>query len=342
MNWQRFSNPLHTNPVARIIIDRDRTNQARRSYDFAIIGRFDEPVALYRVLDGEELATIVATGQVEGGMFAVTGERAYGASWSTESPEELVKWGRGWQKRGGRLGKDLFVAKIQGQGLWFYHMNMGLKLRRGYDPSGGPQQVNEADTAACNTGNGCSLRVARQDAQFSRVSKDGSLTPMSEEQIRAYLSKKPEKDVVLTAISPWYFGGTILGQTVGVAQDQRDKLWSVTNRNDVPLVVGARTKKAAIDAATRVISDWPVSIQTSPPAEPVRLNRVPPAFEAVRTGQVWQNTDRGYGWRSGKSFRVSEIRSSYVRMDTIERGPTDDYEVVVPAKELFREFRRVA
>lgn len=335
MDWRRFSNPVQSASVeplgyhaVQILIDRDRTNAARQQYggDSAIAARFDEPVTLHRVLDGEELALIYASGYVEGGMFATPEERAHGASWAAAEPEALVQWGRGWQKS--RLGKDLFVARIDGKGRWFYHMVLGKRLD--FDPAGGDFQAARVDPKWCDTGLGCSLRVPRQSVEFSRVLPNGKIAPMSDEQIRAYLARKPQKPVMLRSLGGMHaVGGTILGHTVVVKRDQHDKLWSVRDRDERVFVVGARSKKQAVDVATRILRAGPARL--------VRLNTVPLGFDAIQRGQVWERVLRGWPPDRDK-IRVQEIGPSYVAVASVDGAHYFD----IDAKPFLSEYRRAA
>lgn len=159
----------------RIAIDRDATLNARNKYGSqALVASFLDPITLLRVLDGEELVRAHDQGQLTGGVFSVPGERAHGACWATTPLEHLIAWGRGWQKR--RLGKDLFVAQIQGQGRTFYHEDAeDFFLSRPFNPKGSAEQVTLADPGACNPGLGCALAVPFKDAEILRIS--GKLGP---------------------------------------------------------------------------------------------------------------------------------------------------------------------
>jgi 8-oxo-dGTP pyrophosphatase MutT (NUDIX family)/GNAT superfamily N-acetyltransferase len=135
----------------KVFIDRKETERARQKFgDDIVVGRFGSSIPLYRVIDGEELRKVLKGGGFTGGEFAVPGERAYGAQWGS-SLSQVVKWGN--SQRGGRLGYELFVAEIDGNGHRFSHLSgAGGKLNTGED-------TISLEKGFCNTGLGCSIKV---------------------------------------------------------------------------------------------------------------------------------------------------------------------------------------
>jgi hypothetical protein len=327
------------NPVVRIFIDRDLTLASRARYkDDSIIATFDDPITLYRVLDGEELARIHDTGIIEGGMFAVTSERAYGASWSA-TLEKLPEWGISWsggKARFARLGRDLFIAKIQGQGLLFYHQG---PQNVPFDPAGSLWQPSQMDASECHTGLGCSLRVGAWVAEYSRVTSSGQLDahgrleirlkPLTQDDVRTYIARKPLPDVALRSLGgPQAYGGTILGVTVLVYQDHKDKLWGVATRDEKQFVMGGKTKKQAIDAALVILS-YGVPHHRG---YVTYLNRRPEGIDEVAEGQMWQHR------RYSKQVKVDEVGASYVDVTWIDPYETYPHRSVIEAKRFLREF----
>jgi len=149
-------------------VDPEGTQQGRDQWGFKdmLVGEFASPVKLYRVFDGEELRKIVKGGEIAGGGYSIAVERAYGASWGADK-NEVVKWGE--QQRGKRLGNELFMAEINGQGRPFSHMHI-----EGLDVS---QPTVTIPTEACSTGMGCSLRVKASDVDRWYVVEDGRAKP---------------------------------------------------------------------------------------------------------------------------------------------------------------------
>jgi hypothetical protein len=334
-----------TNPVVRIYIDRDLTLAAKEKYGGgSIVGMFEDPITLYRVLDGEELARIMDTGIIEGGMFAIPGERAYGACWSA-TLEGLPRWGVAWARGGarfGRLGKDLFIAKIEGAGRQFYHH---APKDVPFDPAGSGLQPSQINSDDCSTGLGCSVRAGAWEAQFFRVVLTGQLDsqnrpevrlkPLTPEDVRKYVARKPLPDVALRPLGGTHaFGGTILGVTVLVFQDHNDKLWGVYTRDEKPFVLGAKTKKQAIDAA-KVILDFGTPHHRG---YVTYLNRLPPGFENVQEGQVW--VDRKY--HMPRRARVDSVGASYAYVTWLDRNEFQAERSTIDAKKFMKEFARVS
>jgi hypothetical protein len=129
-----------------------------------------------------------------------------------------------------------------------------------------------------------------------------------------------------------WFGGVILGRSVSVGQDPHDKLWLVRNRADRPFVIGAKTKKAAVDEAVQVIESMAENKIM------VRLNQVPPGFDDVEKGQRWN--ERLPGGRRGRSFAIDHIGASYVEGYGTAGWNNDKIRITVSAKELMKKWER--
>ncbi len=151
-------------------VDPEKTEKGRQQFKLKnlLIGEFASPVNLYRILDGEELRKVVKGGEISGGTYSIEGERAFGASWGADKAE-VVRWGE--TQRGQRLGNELFLAEIQGQGRQFSHMHL-------IDIDATQPTVTIPEDA-CSTGMGCSLRVKASDVdRWSIVEPGGHLVPV--------------------------------------------------------------------------------------------------------------------------------------------------------------------
>ncbi len=317
------SNPVRRrqNPLLRVTVDRDATLDARAKYDKkSIVATFDDPVYLYRVMDGEELSLAVTqTGEIAGGMFAIPGERAHGASWAT-TPYDLVRWARTWE----RFGKDLFLARFDAQGYRFYHVQpKSLAL----DPSGAPQQDALLDSEECEIGLGCSVRVPIGSVEIAKVLPDGSLQPMTWAQVEAYAKKKPVRDINLRSLGGSHvLGGTIHGTTVMVIQDQEDKLWGVKDRSGYLFVGGAKTQKRAVQEAADILMFGAV------PSVPLYVNRRPIELEIAKPGQVWASMrDR---------VRIEKVGATYISGAWLGRSPMQNQYATIDGREFARNFRQ--
>lgn len=132
------------------VIDQ-ATEKARNRFGQGIgIGRFKSPIKLYRVFDGEELREILDTGEIKGGDYSVPGERAFGAQWGADQAQ-VAKWGE--RQRGKRLGHELFMAEIDGNGRVFSHLS-GADGKM--QPGAG---TIDLDPTFCSTGLGCSVPI---------------------------------------------------------------------------------------------------------------------------------------------------------------------------------------
>jgi len=142
-----------------VVADRNATLGARDRWPMfneAVVGRFDTPFPLYRVLDGTELERILADGKVTGGRYAAAPERAHGASWGYDVSAVIQG---GLRQSGGRLGPDLYVAKIDAFDRRFFHLSPGFDI----DPAGPEEQERAMDAGRCNWGLGCSVVDVRPD-----------------------------------------------------------------------------------------------------------------------------------------------------------------------------------
>lgn len=314
--------------MTRILIDRSRSVLTGD-----LVATFLEPVTVYRVMDGEEVCVSIASGVIEGGAFATEDERAFGASWAATSKEDVASWGASWSKVG-RLGKDLFVAEAQAEGRVFFSLNKA----EGFDPNGSERQEVEFDASLCNTGLGCSFLIDFADVTLYRVGRSGSIKPVSQEQLEKYVAKHPLPDVSLRpyGMGGKWSGGTILGKTVSVGQDDRDGLWKVLKRDESPLVLGAKTKNAAVDAALDQIER---GLYAGPA---IRLNYVPAGFDEVSVGQVWTQKGPRRNWDMPQSFTVVEVGASYVAGRHEERDSDYDWKLRIDAKTLMSSWTRLS
>lgn len=317
--WRRRQHPI------RIAVDRDLTLETEGD---GIVATFLDHVSLYRALDGDELAIAHATGRFEGGMFATREERSWGASWAGTSAEDVASWARQWAERG-RLGKRLFVAVADGKDHLFFRE--GGRKAVTFEPHGPPVQQRTMDMVLCNTGLGCSVTVALEDVTFFRVSPTGVLgKKLTKREVDRYVATHPVPDVLVRSLgmgSSW-FGGLVLGHGVAVGRDEQDKLWTVEDRDGRTVILGAKTKKAAVDEVKRLIraGQWGDGVTR-------RLNRVPHGFDGVRVGDRWERV-RGHFGRGGGP--VSFVGASYVMIHDPEWGGQ-----YVHAVDLMRDWRPV-
>lgn len=275
----------------RILIDRDRTNKIRLGDDSPDIVAVFRPSGqtgsharptLYRVIDGKELRDIVHTGKVRGGLFATPDERKHGASWAHDALR-VAKWGRQWR---GRLGAELYVLELDATGKTFYHM--GPVTRPGFDPFGRALQPVTMELTECETGLGCSVAsVSFDEVNVYRVKpKSSALLPMTREAVVTFARRKKAKAVELKHHHGKYSTGWIHGHSVSLHKrvPQIDRAieegraftifewprsplpehrrpqrptWEVLLReldgNERLIVIGKPTRKAAIDAAEKLL-----------------------------------------------------------------------------------------
>lgn len=209
-------------------VDPERTEKGRQQFKLKnlLIGEFASPINLYRIFDGEELRKIVRGGEISGGTYSIEGERAFGASWGADKAQ-VIKWGEA--QRGGRLGHELFLAEIQGQGRQFSHMHLiNLDIAQ-------PTVTIPED--ACSTGMGCSLKVRASDVdQWSIVEPGGHLVPVQwsdlVEQAKGVGLKPRKQELWLGALMrptkrlAAYFISELLGRRLSRIQDDNER-WKV-------------------------------------------------------------------------------------------------------------------
>lgn len=200
---------------------------------------FDSSASMYRIFDGEELARTLQTGKITGGTYSIKAERAHGASWG-ENLSAILSWGN--SQRGGRLGDDLFLAKLDVLDKRFYHLNPEVN----FDPSGPERQEVLWDASKCSLGLGCSIMdVSLGDVDLFRVEPNDQMTRISPAEAKALL--KPSKPVDLRQVNSQLLQGSILGVDVRVVQ--KGAFWTVVLNDDRAIVTGAKTKDDAIELA---------------------------------------------------------------------------------------------
>lgn len=155
----------------------EATEKARKRFGQGIaIGRFKSPIKLYRVFDGEELREILDTGEIKGGDYSVAAERAFGAQWGSDRTE-VAKWGEG--QRGKRLGHELFLAEIDGNGRVFSHLSgAGDQMQ----PGAGTLDL---DPSFCSTGLGCSIPITTNAVNSWYIVEGGSPRKVSKAELEA-------------------------------------------------------------------------------------------------------------------------------------------------------------
>jgi len=151
----------------RVVVDLPKTLAARKKYPMftdMVVGRFDQTVRMYRIFDASELKRILATGKITGGQYAVKAERDHGASWG-HNINEVISWGISHSKAG-RIGGDLYLAKMDAFDKYFAHLDPNLKV----DLDGPDEQEMTMDADRCYTGLGCSIiDVDVRDCEFYSV-----------------------------------------------------------------------------------------------------------------------------------------------------------------------------
>jgi hypothetical protein len=225
----------------RIVVDLPKTLEARAKFGHpeAIVARFDATISLYRILDGEELRRILASGKITGGTYSVKAERAHGASWG-ENINDLVSWGN--RERGNRLGDDIFLAKLDAFDFTFFHLNPEVEV----DPDGPDEQVTTMDRRRINLGLGVSImNVGLDDVSLYEVHPDEHIKKITPSEAKDLL--KPPKDVDLRRLNPDLLQGSILGVDVRVWK--KGPKWGVFLNDDRQIVSGADTPEDAIELA---------------------------------------------------------------------------------------------
>jgi len=178
----RYSYDRRIAAGARVVVDVPETMRARERFSMfpdMVVAEFDSSVALYRVFDGEELARILKGGKITGGQYAAKPERAYGASWG-HNITQVVRMGN--QLRGKRLGEHIYLAKVDGIGLRFAHLDPKIE----FDPDGPPKQPASFNPSVCNPGLGCSIMADAGDVDdWYEVRPDGQIERRSVAELRA-------------------------------------------------------------------------------------------------------------------------------------------------------------
>jgi len=157
-------------------VDVPATLAARKrwsAFEGILVGSFDGQMTLYRVFDGEEMGHILSTGKITGGKYAIPAERSMGASWGHDI-SAAIRFGN--SARGKRLGKDIYLAKIDAMDMTFLHLGPeGVEI----DPNAKEQIVTIPKTT-CNLGLGCSVaNVSVHDVdQFYVVHSDDRIEPI--------------------------------------------------------------------------------------------------------------------------------------------------------------------
>jgi hypothetical protein len=167
----------------RIVVDIPKTLAARKKYplfESMVIARFDQPVSMYRVFDGNELKHMLATGKITGGNYSVKAEREHGASWGHDITP-LVQYGN--QQRGKRFDQNIYLAKLDSFDHYFAHLDPEVTV----DPSGPEEQEAVMDSDRCFLGLGCSIMNLGVDDvdEFYRVLESGRIERMSLAELRA-------------------------------------------------------------------------------------------------------------------------------------------------------------
>lgn len=232
----------------KILVDVLGTLEARKrfpSYDQGVIATFESGLHLYRIFDGAELARILKTGKITGGTYSVKAERAHGASWG-ENITAVIEWGNTIRDK--RLGGDLFLAKLDATGKKFYHLDPGIGP---IDPSVRTQDAM-MDRAKISTGLGASIMdVDLHDVDLFVVHPNHRIEPLSIDEAKAYVEKRPKKDVDLQQVHGQLFQGTIFGVDVRVLQDKGT--WKVVTNDDRIIASGSPSKEDAIELAQMAI-----------------------------------------------------------------------------------------
>lgn len=308
----------------RIAIDTKQTRSLRGEIGHGpIVARFVDDETLYRVIDGRELRWALRSGVITGGVFSVSYERRFGASWATGGPKtalgegtseeiemltELIRWGLHWQAAG-RLGKDLYLLEASGRGRTFFHLSPKPEVSIAADA---PEYFETIVPARlCNTGLGCSTRVGVEEARVYAIDVDGKLTRLTLDKlgkIAAGESRKPIEVYPIVKDISW--GGQILGRSVLISRDQggRKRFWRVFASEDdrTPVVDGATTPKNAAEAAVVVFRQWG---QTPP--RTVYLNRRPVEASSLSVGDRYENS-------LGRLYTVRRVGAGHVELQSVD------------------------
>lgn len=198
--------PLVASEKVTIVLDFDEIKKTT-----AIVAKFLSPIKLYRVIDGEELMDIIKKGSIKGGEYSTPDERAYGAQWGANK-EEVVKWGM--MQQGQRLGHELFLLEIEGNGKTFFNLNQPKRERSDSSPlhaihkayTSGNTEPFSIDASLCSTGLGCSVQVQASEVLKwyqieNRTSVEKTFSAIKEIAESGTLGKKP-REITLYGVVP--------------------------------------------------------------------------------------------------------------------------------------------
>lgn len=236
--------------ATRVVVDLQATLQARNKYPLfsdLIIGKFDSTTTMYRVFDEIELGHILASGRITGGNYSVKAERDHGASWGSNI-NEVIPWGL--RQLGGRLGQELYLAKLDAFDVSFMHLDPGVAI----DPNGAPEQTIVFDTSRCNTGLGCSLiNVKLEDVDIFKVNSQGQIQRQSIAELKAGLKTKEE-----TPKKAPTEGAPVINDKL------RDPTWElqpkakvIVTKGSTLLGIGVRDTAQVVDVWQRVVGGKP-------------------------------------------------------------------------------------
>jgi len=190
--------PLVASEKVTIVLDFDEIKKTG-----SIVAKFLSPIKLYRVIDGEELMNILKKGSIKGGEYSADIERAYGSQWGANK-EEVIKWGI-WQQ-GQRLGHELFLLEIDGNGKTFFNMNSPNKdsaIQKAVEEES--TEPFSIDASLCGTGLGCSVQVETSEVvkwyQIENgTSVEKTLSAIKEIAKSNTLGLKPRKIILYGAV----------------------------------------------------------------------------------------------------------------------------------------------
>jgi len=226
--------------TARVMIDVPATLKAREKYPLfteMFVARFDSSLTMYRIFDENELQHILSTGRITGGQYAVKAEREHGASWGSNITK-VITWGNG--QRGGRLGNQLYLAKLDAMDFQFAHLGIdGVTV----DPNGPAEQPLVMDVEKCSTGLGCSIvNVGVGDVDFFRVEPNSQVEKVSLTELKAELKDPPP-------VTP--------AEPEKPKDDKiRDPAWGLQPKDKVIVQKGSKGLGVGTRAPARVMDVW--------------------------------------------------------------------------------------
>ena len=191
--------PLVASEKVNIVLDLEEIKKTT-----AIVAKFVSPIKLYRVIDGEELIDILKKGSIKGGEYAVNMERAYGSQWGANK-KEVVQWGI--KQQGKRLGHELFLLEIDGNGKTFFNLNNPNKdpaIQKAFEEES--TEPFSIDASLCSTGLGCSVQVETSEVvkwyQIENgTSVEKTLSAIKEIAESGSLGQKP-REITLFGVVP--------------------------------------------------------------------------------------------------------------------------------------------